>query len=103
MDQDEFDQVAASFAAFHEEFAPLFGRKEAQRRSEQYVRGLLVQQTDRRNAENVAEMIAGATPRALQRLLTEAPWAPEPVIDRVQAYVEARLTTPAAHTVRDDR
>src|SRR5256885_16054636 len=65
MDQAEFDRLAASFATFHAEFAPLFGRKEAQRRSEQYVRGLLVQQTDRRNAENVAEMIAGATPRTL--------------------------------------
>ena len=59
MDQAEFDRVAASFAAFHARFAPLFGRKEAQRRSEQYLRGLLVQQTDRRNAENVAETIAG--------------------------------------------
>src|SRR5438876_1508865 len=102
MDQAEFDRVAASFAAFHEEFAPLFGRKEARRRSEQYVRGLLVQQTDRRNAENVAEMIAGATPRALQRLLTEAPWAPEPVIDRLQAYVGARLNTPAGIFVLDE-
>jgi len=93
MDQAEFDRVAASFAAFHGQFAPLFGRKEAQQRSEQYVRGLLVQQTDRRNAENVAETIAGATPRALQRLLTEAPWPTEPVIDRLQAYVGARLST----------
>src|SRR2546421_4018402 len=94
MDQAEFDRVAASFAAFHAEFAPLFGRKEAQRRSEQYLRGLLVQQTDRRNAENVAETVEGATPRALQRLLTEAPWPTEPVIDRLQAYVGARLNTP---------
>ena len=102
MDQAEFDRVAASFAAFHEEFAPLFGRKEARQRSEQYVRGLLVQQTDRRNAENVAEMIAGATPRTLQRLLTEAPWPTEPVIERLQAYVGARLTTPEGVFVIDE-
>jgi SRSO17 transposase len=102
MDQAEFDRVAASFAAFHAEFAPLFGRKEAQRRSEQYVRGLLVQQTDCRNAENVAETIAGATPRALQRLLTEAPWPTEPVIDRLQAYVGARVNTPEGIFVRDE-
>jgi SRSO17 transposase len=106
MDQAEFDRVAASFATFHAEFAPLFGRKEAQRRSEQYVRGLLVQQTDRRNAENVAEMIAGATPRTLQRLLTEAPWPTEPVIDRLQAYVGAyvgaRLNTPQGVFVIDE-
>lgn len=102
MDEVAFDRVAASFAAFHGEFAALFGRKEARRRSEQYVRGLLVQQTDRRNAENVAEMIAGATPRTLQRLLTEAPWPTEPVIDRLQAYVGARLTTPEGIFVLDE-
>jgi SRSO17 transposase len=102
MEQTDFEQVAASFAAFHGEFAPLFGRKEAQRRSEQYMRGLLVQQADRRNAENVAEMIEGATPRPLQRLLTEAPWPTEPVIDRLQAYVGARLNTPDGVFVIDE-
>src|SRR5436305_12160061 len=102
MDQAEFARVAASFATLHAEVAPLFGRKEAQRRSEQYVRGLLVQQTERRNAENGAEMIAGATPRTLQRLLTEAPWPPEPVIDRLQAYVGARLNTPEGIFVLDE-
>ena len=102
MDQAEFDQVAASFAALHAEFAPLFGRKEARRRSEQYLRGLLVQQTDRRNAENVAETIAGATPRALQRLLTEAPWPTQPVIDRLQAYVGARLNSAEGIFVLDE-
>ena len=102
MDQSAFDQVAVSFAAFHAECAPLFGRKEARRRSEQYLRGLLVQQTDRRNAENMAEMIAGATPRTLQRLLTEAPWPTGPVIDRLQARVGARLNEPAGVFVIDE-
>jgi SRSO17 transposase len=102
MKKAEFDRVAASFSAFHAHFAPLFGRKEAQRRSEQYMRGLLVQQTDRRNAENVAETIPGATPRSLQRLLTEAPWSPEPVIDRLQAYVGARLNQPKGVFVLDE-
>jgi hypothetical protein len=64
--QTEFEQVAASFAAFHRVFAPLSGT-EARRGSEQYLWGLLVQQTDRRNAENVAGAIEGATPRTLQR------------------------------------
>lgn len=102
LDHADFDRVAASLVAFHAAFAPLFGRKEAQRRSEQYVRGLLVQQTDRRNAENVAETIEGATPRALQRLLTEAPWPTEPVIDRLQAYLGARLNTPEGIFVLDE-
>ena len=87
MDAVLFAQVVPAFAAFHQRFAPLFGRREAQRRSEQYLRGLLVQQTDRRNAENVAEAIDGASARSLQRLLTEAPWPVDPVIDALQAFL----------------
>jgi hypothetical protein len=48
MDPAEVDRVAASFATFPAQVAPLFGRTEAQRRSEQDLRGLLVQQTARR-------------------------------------------------------
>ena len=102
MDGQVFEQATASFAAFHAEFAPLFGRREAQERSEQYVRGLLVQQTDRRNAENVAERIEGATPRTLQRLLTESPWRVEPVTARLQAYLGLRLNTAEGVFVLDE-
>jgi SRSO17 transposase len=102
MDLALFERVAEQFAAFHAQFAPLFGRKEARQRSEQYLRGLLVQGAERRNAENLAEAIDGATARALQRFLTEAPWAPEPVIDRLQAYVGERLASPRGVVVVDD-
>ena len=71
-------------------------------RSEQYLRGLLVQQTDRRNAENLAEVVDGATPRSLQRFLTESPWADGPLIDRLQGYVGQRLNQPDSVFVLDD-
>jgi SRSO17 transposase len=102
INQVEFEQVASAFAQFHQEFAPLFGRSEARERSEQYLRGLLVQQTDRRNAENLAESIAGATPRSLQRFLTESPWDDWPVIDRLQGHVGQRLNQPDGVLVLDD-
>jgi len=102
MNLDEFERVAASFAAFHQEFAPLFGRTEARARGEQYLPGLLVQQTDRRNAENLAEAIEGATPRSLQRFLTESPWDDGPVIERLQQYVGQRLNRPDGVLVLDD-
>src|SRR5207245_4589586 len=57
MDQTAFAQVATSFATFRRRFAPYFGRPEAQRRAGQYLRGLLVQQTDRRNCENLADAV----------------------------------------------
>jgi SRSO17 transposase len=102
MEQVEFERIAASFAAFHREFASLFGRKEAQQRSEQYLCGLLVQQTDRRNAENISEAVDGATPRSLQRFLTESPWPDEPVIDQLQAYVGQLLNSSDGVFVLDE-
>jgi SRSO17 transposase len=102
MEQVEFERIVASFAAFHREFASLFGRKEAQQRSEQYLRGLLVQQTDRRNAENISEAVDGATPRSLQRFLTESPWPDEPVIDQLQAYVGQLLNSSDGVFVLDE-
>lgn len=95
MTGNEFERVAASFAGFHRRFAPLFGRKEARRHSEQYVRGLLVQHADRRNAENLAEAVDGATPRALQRFVTDAPWSSEQVGDELQRCLGERLGVPA--------
>jgi SRSO17 transposase len=102
MDPVEFERVAESFARFHAEFAPLFGRSEARERSEQYLRGLLVQQTDRRNAENLAEVIEGATPRTLQRFLTESPWADQSVVDQAQRHIGLRLRSALNVFVVDD-
>jgi SRSO17 transposase len=102
LDLTEFEKVTATFADFHQEFASLFGRKEAIERSEQYLRGLLVQQTDRRNAENISEAVEGATPRALQRFLTESPWPDEPVIHRLQEHVGHLLSSPEGVFVLDE-
>jgi SRSO17 transposase len=102
VDPTLFAAVGGELAAFHRRFAPRFGRPEARRRSEQYLRGLLVQQTDRRNAENLAEVIPDATPRALQRLLTEAPWNAATVTDELQAYLAEHLTTPHGVFILDE-
>jgi SRSO17 transposase len=61
-----------------------------------------VQDQERRNAENLAEAIDGASARALQRFLTDAPWKPEPVIDQLQAYVGERLATTRGVVIVDD-
>ena len=91
MDEGEFRRVATTFRAFHRRFAPLFGRKEAQRHREQYVRGLLVPQTDRRNAEHLAESVRGVSARTLQLFLTSSPWDPAAVVVALQRYLGERL------------
>src|SRR3990172_5949694 len=102
MDTTTFAEVEPAFRAFHRIFAPLFGRWQAEKRSAQYLRGLLVQQTDRRNAENLAEAVPGATPRALQRFLTDSPWDHERVITRLQTYLADRLNADDGVFVLDD-
>ena len=106
MDEREFGRVAGAFRAFHRRFAPLFGRKEARRHGERYVRGLLVQQAERRNAENLAEAVvgtAGRDARALQQFLTDSPWACDPVTAELQRFVAERLLpqAPEQGTVGD--
>ena len=61
-----------------------------------------MQQTDRRNAENLADVIPGATPRSLQRFVTAAPWDDAAVIDRLQAVIAPLLAAPDAVFVLDD-
>jgi SRSO17 transposase len=102
MDVAEFEKVSGTFAGFHGEFARFFGRTETRRRSEQYLRGLLIEQTDRRNAENVAEAVGEATPRSLQRLLTDAPWETRPVLDALQGYLAPRLNAEDGVFVLDE-
>ena len=102
MDEARFAEVEAEFRAFHRIFGPFFGRRAAERRGEQYLRGLLVQRGERRNAENLAEAVEGATARALQYFLSEAPWETGPLIVRLQAYLGERLGTPEGVFVLDD-
>src|SRR6266851_4836057 len=95
MELEEFDRVYETFCAFHAEFAPLFGRQECRERRRDYLQGLLVQAEERRNAENMAEALP-VSARVLQRFLSESPWADDPVIGRLQAYLGPRLSHPWA-------
>lgn len=97
----DFERIVGSFEAFHAEFAELFGRREARARSQEYLRGLLLQTGDRKNAENLSEYVA-AHPRALQRFLTEAPWDDQAVVEQLQAVVSPRLSHRDAVWAIDD-
>lgn len=102
MDGTELDRVEELFLRFHARFAPLFGRREARERSEQYLRGLLVQKSERRSAENLAEAVVGATPRTLQLFLSNAPWSAGAVTEALHAYVGERLADPEGIFLLDE-
>ena len=83
------------FGEFHSFFSPLFGRSESRDHSQNYLRALLVQPQDRRNAENLSESV-GVSARAMQRFLTAAPWDDDAVMGRLQEYLGPRLGHPEA-------
>src|SRR5215216_5822255 len=102
MDGTEFGRLAEEFRRFALRYGPLFGGWAAQDRGEQYLRGLLLGGAERRNAENLAERVDGATARALQRFLTEAPWSAERVTERLQEDAAALLAGADAVWVVDE-
>ena len=100
MDAAVLERVDGVFRDFHAYFSPLLGRRESQEHSSHYVRALLVQSQDRRNAENLSESV-GSSARSMQRFLTEAPWDDDAVMGRLQEYLAARLEHPLAVWVVD--
>ena len=76
MDAASFERVYDSLQEFHAFFAASFGRKQWRDHSGNYLQALLVQDQERRNAENLSESV-GISARAMQRFLTEARWSDE--------------------------
>jgi SRSO17 transposase len=102
MDQAAFERLTDDLRRFCWRYGPLFGGWATQGRGEQYLRGLVLGGAERRNAENLAEQVDGATARALQRSLTEAPWSVERVIERLQEDVAGLLASPDGVWVVDE-
>jgi len=102
MELADVERLAVDFHRFANRYAPLFGVWAAQEHGERYLRGLLLGQAERRNAENLAERVGGPSARAVQRFLTEAPWPTERVIERLQTDVAALLEHPDGVWVVDE-
>ena len=100
MDAESFERVYDSLQEFHAFFAASFARKQWREHSGNYLQALLVQDQERRNAENLSESV-GISARAMQRFLTEARWSDETVIGRLQEYLAPRLGHPEAVWVFD--
>ena len=89
MDAAAFEQVYEALQDFHSYFGPLFGRREARDLSRHYLQALLVQSGERRNTENLSEMVP-ASARAVQRFLTESLWDDDAVMGRLREYLGPR-------------
>ncbi len=104
MTRDEVRAAARRVTRWHERFAPLFGRKEAEEHSRVYVKGLMSDQP-RKSIEPIALQFArgpggaAATQNevvALQSFITESPWEVAEVFAEIQAVFAEELMPTSA-------
>jgi SRSO17 transposase len=95
MTPDDVRAAANQLVKFHERFAPLFGKEQAQVHAYDYVKGLMVC-PDRKSIEPIALLIGHGDVSGLQKFVNSAPWGYDDVQDEVQAAFNDDLVPSAA-------
>src|SRR4051812_39199962 len=94
MTPDDVRAAAERSVHFHERFAPLFGKEQAQDHAYDYVKGLMIC-PDRKSIEPIALLVGHGDVSGLQKFVNSAPWQSDDVQAEVQAAFEDDLV-PAA-------
>src|SRR3982750_1533726 len=99
MTEDEVRAAAERLLQFHERFAPLFGKEQAQDHAYTYVKGLLVC-PERKSIEPIALNVGDGKVSALQKFINIAPWDHDDVQAELQAvFAEEWVPTAAGSAV----
>jgi SRSO17 transposase len=98
MTQDEVRAAAERLVQFHERFAPLFGKAQAQDHAYTYVKGLMVC-PERKSIEPIALNVGDGQVSALQKFINIAPWGHDDVQTEVQEVFDEELVPTAAHSL----
>jgi len=94
MTEDEVRAAAERLVGFHERFAPLFGKEQAQDNAYTYVKGLMVC-PERKSIEPIAINVGDGNVSALQKFLNSAPWDHNDVQDEIQSLFADELVPTA--------
>jgi SRSO17 transposase len=84
MTPDDVRAAAEQLVHFHDRFAPLFGKEQAQDHAYDYVKGLMIC-PERKSIEPIALLVGHGDVSGLQKFVNSAPWQ----YDDVQAEVQA--------------
>jgi SRSO17 transposase len=95
MTPDDVRAAAEQLVDFHERFAPLFGKGQAQDHAYDYLKGLLVC-PERKSIEPIALLVGHGDVSGLQKFIGAAPWAYDDVMDEAQALFADELVPSAA-------
>src|ERR1700739_2118071 len=97
MTKDEVRAAAERLVEFHERFAPLFGKEQAQDHAYSYVKGLMVC-PERKSIEPIALNVGDGKVSAMQKFINIAPWDHGDMQAEVQAVFAEELVPTAAGT-----
>jgi SRSO17 transposase len=95
MTPDDVRATAEQLVHFHERFAPLFGKEQAQDHAYDYLKGLLTC-PERKSIEPIALLVGHGDVSGLQKFVGAAPWAYDDVMAEAQALFADELTPSAA-------
>jgi SRSO17 transposase len=96
MTEDDVRAAADRLIQFHDRFAPLFGKEQAQDHAYTYVKGLMVC-PERKSIEPIALNVGDGRVSAMQKFINIAPWDHADVQAEVQAvFAEELVPTTAA-------
>ncbi len=95
MTEDEVRAAAGRLVQFHERFAPLFGKVQAQDHAFTYVKGLMVC-PERKSIEPIALCVGDGQVSALQKFINIAPWDHDDAQAEVQSVFADELVPTAA-------
>src|SRR5512144_302356 len=95
MTEDEVRAAAERLVQFHERFAPLFGKEQAQDHAYTYVNGLMVC-PERKSIEPIALNVGDGEVSALQEFINIAPWDHADVQLELQSLFADELVPTAA-------
>ena len=95
MTPDDVRAAAGQLVRFHQRFAPLFGKEQAQEHAHDYVKGLMIC-PDRKSIEPIALLVGHGDVSGLQKFINSAPWQYDDVLCEVQASFEDELVPSAA-------
>ena len=97
MTPDDVRAAAEQLIQFHERFAPLFGKEQAQDHAYTYLKGLLAC-PERKSIEPIALNVGTGQVSGLQKFINIAPWQYDEVGAELQGLFADELVPSAAHT-----
>jgi SRSO17 transposase len=95
MTPDDVRAAAEQLVDFHERFALLFGKEQAQDHAYDYLKGLMVC-PERKSIEPIALLVGHGDVSGLQKFVGAAPWAYDDVLAEAQALFVDELVPSAA-------